>query len=227
MTNNMNQRIRAVAGMVKPGSVLADIGTDHGQLPILLVKEQIIKKAYACDIAAGPLSAARDNIEKEGLSSKITVILSDGFDNVPDDADSAVIAGMGFYTARDIVEKADLKNYRELIIQVNGDHNLLREWISDHNWTISDEVLVHDRGFDYIAVKITFDYHSAYNEQQIWCGPVLMEKNTEEYQAYCRKQICHLEKLMKKRNREDNTQNMLRHQKELWSSAAEYGKNRK
>ncbi|MCR5229067.1 MAG: class I SAM-dependent methyltransferase [Solobacterium sp.] len=216
----MNQRIRAIAGMVEPGCILADIGTDHGQLPIFLVKEQIIEKAYACDIAAGPLSAARENIEKEGLSSKITVILSDGFENVPDDADCAVIAGMGFYTARDIVEKADMDHYREIIIQVNGDLNLLRQWISDHHWTIRDEVLVSDRGFDYIAVKITFDYHEAYSEQQIWCGPVLMEKSEDEYIAYCRKQIRRLDDLMMKRNREDDVQKRLRQQSQLWSAAA-------
>ena len=103
----MNQRLKAISALVPSGTILADIGTDHGYLPIDLVKRGICPKAYACDVAEGPLSVAKTNIASEHLEGKVFAILSDGFIQVPEDADCAVIAGMGWYTAQAILERAE------------------------------------------------------------------------------------------------------------------------
>ena len=46
----LSKRLQAVADMVTPGYVVADIGTDHGYIPIYLTKNKIAPKAYAMDI---------------------------------------------------------------------------------------------------------------------------------------------------------------------------------
>ena len=69
----MNQRLKAISALVPSGTILADIGTDHGYLPIDLVKRGICPKAYACDVAEGPLSAAKTNIASEHLDRKSVV----------------------------------------------------------------------------------------------------------------------------------------------------------
>ena len=51
-------RLRALAELVPPGASLADIGTDHGYLPLALLAEGRITRAVGCDIGAGPLAAA-------------------------------------------------------------------------------------------------------------------------------------------------------------------------
>ena len=56
----MNLRLNRLAEMVDPGSRLADIGTDHAYLPILLVKSGKISHAIASDVAAGPLENAKE-----------------------------------------------------------------------------------------------------------------------------------------------------------------------
>ena len=74
----ISERLRAVSDMVASGSCLADVGTDHGYIPIYLVSEGRIPKAIAMDINLGPLSRARENIETGGLSGKIETRLSNG-----------------------------------------------------------------------------------------------------------------------------------------------------
>ena len=96
MAQNLTPRLQAAATLVRGGGVLADIGTDHGYLPIHLVKTGKINKAIAADIGKMPLENARKSVEQNALSDRISLRLSDGLKSFsPDDADEFVFAGMG------------------------------------------------------------------------------------------------------------------------------------
>ena len=73
-----NGRLSLCAHMVREGSRLADIGTDHGYLPVSLCQNQTIRSAIACDINPLPLRSAQKNIEKYCLNDRIETRLSDG-----------------------------------------------------------------------------------------------------------------------------------------------------
>ena len=168
----MSKRIRALAELVPSGSVLADIGTDHGLLPILVVQQGIVRKAYAGDVAEGPLSQAEANIAQKGLQDSIQTILGNGFENVPEDCTSAVLAGMGYYTATGILEDAidRLDQYEAVIVQINADVPMLRRWISDHHFTIQKERTIEDRKKYYTAIVFNTEPHEAYTEMQRYAG---------------------------------------------------------
>ena len=88
--------MKAVAAMVTSGGVLADVGTDHGYIPIALIQRQRIKSAIAMDINKGPLARAQDNIASARLGDYIQTRLSDGVAALGEgEADSILIAGMG------------------------------------------------------------------------------------------------------------------------------------
>ncbi|MCD8346531.1 MAG: class I SAM-dependent methyltransferase [Lachnospiraceae bacterium] len=92
----LSKRLAAVADMVTPGLVLADIGTDHAYIPIYLMEQQIIPRAIAADINRGPLARADAHIREHALEKKIETRLSDGLKAfAPNEAQSIVIAGMG------------------------------------------------------------------------------------------------------------------------------------
>ena len=78
------------------GDFVCDVGTDHGYLPCFMIKENMCKKALACDVAPMPLKSAEEHINREGLSDRIGTVLSDGLDNVhPEGITDVVMAGMG------------------------------------------------------------------------------------------------------------------------------------
>ena len=92
----ISERLKAVAGMVTKGKKVADIGTDHGYVPIYLVENSICSKVYAMDINEGPLKIADKNIAIHGLSDKIETIQSNGMEKLKDNmVDGAIISGMG------------------------------------------------------------------------------------------------------------------------------------
>ena len=66
----LSKRLQTVAGMVTKGNIIADIGTDHGYVPIYLVEENITDKAYAMDINQGPLDIATNTLRKKVLREK-------------------------------------------------------------------------------------------------------------------------------------------------------------
>jgi tRNA A22 N-methylase len=74
----LDKRLSAVAALVRQGSRLADIGTDHAYLPVHLVQSGVCPSAIASDIGAGPLDAARRTVTENGLTSEIALRLGDG-----------------------------------------------------------------------------------------------------------------------------------------------------
>ena len=63
----LSKRLHAVAGLVTEGASVADIGTDHGYIPIYLIQERIASKVIALDVKKGPLERARMHIVGHGL----------------------------------------------------------------------------------------------------------------------------------------------------------------
>ena len=90
----LTPRLRLVASLVRPGGVVADIGTDHARLPVWLVLSGRSRAAIAGDIRPGPLEAARRTVEAYAAADRVRLVLSDGLARVPA-ADDVVLAGMG------------------------------------------------------------------------------------------------------------------------------------
>ena len=92
----LSRRLRMNASFVTPGNRLADVGTDHGYIPIALRLEGVIPSALAMDINPGPLERAKEHIRQFDLETDIHTRLSDGVQALcPGEADSVLIAGMG------------------------------------------------------------------------------------------------------------------------------------
>jgi tRNA (adenine22-N1)-methyltransferase len=146
---NLRPRLLSVAKFVPKGSVIADIGTDHAYLPIALVENKIVDKAFACDVHEGPYQVAQKTILAAGVSSQVDVRFGDGITVLaPGEVDVLTIAGMGGALMVDILSKcprvtADLKG---LVLQPMNRAALLRSWLYRNGWKISEEDLVFDEG---------------------------------------------------------------------------------
>lgn len=172
----LSKRLFSIFQMVEKGSVVADIGCDHGLLAIALVQEEVCAKVYACDLRTGPLSRAKAAIQAAGLEKQITTLQRNGIDDLPSEVDTIVIAGMGFDTIKSILEahEAELSTYRRFIIQSNTHVEELRRWISAHNYTILMEDIVEEEHF-YQILSFQCKKSRALSEDEILFGTVLEE----------------------------------------------------
>ncbi len=167
----LSKRLLALYQMVEKGSIVADIGCDHAQLSIALVQNGICEHAYACDLREQPLKRAKEAILQAGLEKQITPCLRNGLDQLEKDVDTVIIAGMGYDTITAILSAhpQELHGNRRFIIQSNKHVDKLRQWISDHHYTIIKEDIVAEDHF-YEIVCFTCQAHQPYQEDEILFG---------------------------------------------------------
>lgn len=138
---------------------VADIGTDHGYVPVELIQRGIVKKAYAIDINEKPLQKAKDLANLNSVSSKIEFKLGNGLKPLKDDKVSGVIiAGMGGELIKEIIlDSIDIvKGLKFLIMQPAQNPEVIRKFIYSGNFTILSENLVREtdgRFYEYIKVR--------------------------------------------------------------------------
>ncbi len=144
------------ASLVTPGNRLADVGTDHGYIPIALVQEGRIPCALAMDVNRGPLLRAEEHIRETGLAPSITTRLSDGVSMLrPGEADSVLIAGMGGPLMIRILREGDgvLRSVKELILQPQSEIPGVRRFLENAGYRITDEDMVYEDGKYYTAMR--------------------------------------------------------------------------
>jgi len=158
----LSKRLLACCGFVRPGDRVADIGCDHGYLGIYLLTHHMASSVIAADINEMPLQSAMHNGEKYGLSDKMSFHLSDGVQNVPHDFDTLVCAGMGADTMVSILEAAPWlrdPKYR-LILQCQSKTPMLRQYLSDQGFSITEETVLRDGRFLYTVMQVEYDPHA-------------------------------------------------------------------
>ena len=172
-------RLEAIGKLVPKNKILADIGTDHGYLPVLLVKEGKIEKAIAGDIAAGPCEAARNTIISYNYVDAIEVRQGDGLKVLkPGEAEVIAICGMGGTTIIHILEASPeiIAKATRIILQPMNGADLLRHWCEKNGWKLVAEDLVEDTGKLYEILALEKGESKSYPEIYYEVGPLLIEE---------------------------------------------------
>lgn len=144
----LDDRLAAVAALVRPGSRVADVGTDHAYLPVWLVENGICPSAIASDIGEGPLDSARHTVTAAYLTDRISLRLGDGLSRIEAaEVEDIVIAGMGGETIAAILDAAPFVQDRRLrlILQPMTRGEELRCWLLTHGFAVREEHLIRDK----------------------------------------------------------------------------------
>ena len=186
MKISLSTRLMACAGFVNKGDRVADIGCDHGYLSIHLLTTGIARSCIASDVAKGPLQSAMDNARKFGVQDNITFHLSDGVQNIPQDFDTLVCAGMGGDTMIHILESAPwLQDPRyRLILQCQSKRPELRKWLYDHGFAIRRETLAQDGKFYYPVMEIVYAPGEHLSGGEFYITPALLASGSPLLPAF-------------------------------------------
>ncbi len=176
----LSERLAAVAALITKGNSIADIGTDHGYIPIYMAMSGSTDKAIAMDVNEGPLLRARDNINKYKVEKLVTTRLSDGLNRLkPYEAESIVIAGMGGLLIEKILKAntATAHSARELILSPHSDSDVVRHYLITNNWQIDAETMVYDEGKYYTVLRAVNGRMNALAPWELMYGRELLNEH--------------------------------------------------
>lgn len=135
---------------VIPGRTVADIGTDHGIVPMYLLANKIVPFCIMTDVNKGPILKARDNLFSSGLdASCFRLILGDGLKVLePGCVSTVIIAGMGgeliqsiILSAKDVAATVD-----RFVLQPRSKSSVLRTALVENGYAIVGERLAREGG---------------------------------------------------------------------------------
>ena len=146
-----------IAQQVSNGQTLADVGCDHGYLPIWLVQKGCMQRAIAMDINEGPLQRAMEHIEREALGAYIQTRQSNGLEKLsPGEADAVIIAGMGGNLTIDILSRGEaiVRTLEQLILEPQSELSGVRAFLRENDYLIEAEDLVLEDGKYYPILRV-------------------------------------------------------------------------
>ena len=155
----ISNRLTTAAALVTQGYTLADVGTDHGYIPIYLLQQKKIPSAIAMDINEGPLERAKEHIALYGLQAYIQTRLSDGVAALkPGEVEAVLIAGMGGGLVMHILKDGEkvCQSAKELILQPQSEIERVREFLREEGYTILAEDMVYEDGKFYPMMKVQY-----------------------------------------------------------------------
>jgi tRNA (adenine22-N1)-methyltransferase len=155
----ISKRLKLISDLITEVSSMVDVGTDHGYVPIDLIKRNKINFAIASDINKGPVEKAKNNVSGNNLQHKIECRLGGGLTTVvPKEVEAAVIAGMGGNLIRDILEESKevFKDLKYVIVQPVQNPEVLREYLYTTGCNIIDEWIIYDEEKYYEIMKISW-----------------------------------------------------------------------
>ncbi|NWC76496.1 tRNA (adenine(22)-N(1))-methyltransferase TrmK [Pseudomonas sp. P7759] len=185
--HTLSLRLERVAANVPAGARLADIGSDHGYLPVALMRRGLITAAVAGEVATTPFHAAQRTVRDNGLEHQISVRLADGLAAIEahDGITAISVCGMGGETIRDILEsgKRQLSGRERLILQPNGGEQPLRQWLMDNGYSILSEELLRENRFYYEIIVAERGEAMVYTAEQLYFGPLQMQARSPAFIA--------------------------------------------
>ena len=155
---SLDPRLKAVVDRVRPGSRVADIGTDHGYVLAHLLMSGKCPSAIAADIADGPLESARQNLTGMRPGS-VSFMRCDGLSGIdPGQVDDIIIAGMGGELIARIL--ADASGFhipdKRFVLQPMTRTHKLRRYLCEAGFAIMEEHPVISAGRAYTVLSCAF-----------------------------------------------------------------------
>lgn len=162
----------------------ADIGTDHGRLPLHLLASGRVEEMILSDISSLALARGRALLERWGLADRAVFRAADGLDCLREPVEAVSILGMGGETIADILAKGFARlEGAELVLSAHTELEKVRQAVAGIGYHLSGEALCRAGGRLYVVMQARLGA-CAYTEQELWLGPCLMAQRPPLWGEY-------------------------------------------
>lgn len=196
----LSRRLETIVSMVPQCTAAADVGTDHGFVPIRLIELKKADRVIAMDVRSGPLMRAREHILQRGMEDRIETRLSDGLEKLlPGEAETVIIAGMGGELMLRILQAGDhvRGHVRRFILSPQSELSFFRHGLEALGLAIVEETMVEEDGKYYtvmVAEQGTMHYGEEYRYRY---GDCLIRHNSPELKGFLKREAVQCREILK------------------------------
>lgn len=152
---NLSPRLAAILELTPTVTVAADIGTDHGYLPVAWVQSGRVERAIATDLRNGPLAQAARTVAAAGLDGRIELRQGDGLAVLaPGEADLACIAGIGGTVVQQMLTAVQPLPVQRLLVQPMNGWAGVRQLAARLGLALQQEVMVAEGERLYLVLAL-------------------------------------------------------------------------
>jgi release factor glutamine methyltransferase len=146
--------VEAALEVMKPDSVICDVGTGSGCIAITLLCERRDARAVAIDISEAALNVARQNAREHSVQERIDFVLSDCFSALTEDVSEfgLIVSNPPYVAAKALPGlQREVRNHEPLVALSPGEDGLsvIRRLLND------SPRFLHENG--YLLMEIGFD----------------------------------------------------------------------
>ncbi len=173
----LSKRLETVVSFVSPCNCAADVGTDHGFVPISLALDNVISHGIAMDINEGPLSKAREHISEFDLGSVIETRNSDGLSGLKSgEADTVIITGMGGELMIRIMDGGRLlwDDVTDWILSPQSKLYEVRTFLCGNGFEICREAMIEEDSKFYTIMDVRRGKSLLFSPWEMMYGPCLI-----------------------------------------------------
>lgn len=195
----LSKRLKSIVNLIPVGSKVADIGTDHGFIPVFLALNGISDYVVASDLRIDSLNKAIKEIEKHKLNAYIKPRLGSGLSVLnPEEVDVAIIAGMGGILISNILENDEeiAKTIKRFIFQPMKASDYLRKYLIKNGYIIVDEELVKEQNKYYEIIVAEHGTQIYSDEIYYEIGKKLVEKRNPLLHEFLKYKIDKMRKII-------------------------------
>jgi len=178
-------RLAAVAAAVPSGSRVADVGADHGLLPLWLARTGRAAFCLATEKDGARLARVARPPRDAPWAERLAYRAGDGLTALrrSDRVDTVVLAGLGARTILHILAAPDAprRGVVRLILQPRTDEAAVRRWLSIHGWRPVSERLTLERSRFHLTLaaergddEAAYRHPTLHRSDLLAAGPLLV-----------------------------------------------------
>jgi tRNA (adenine22-N1)-methyltransferase len=208
----LSPRLAAVASAIAPGARVADVGTDHGKLPLWLLASGVASFCVATERTGALLCRVARPEETAPWVGRLAYRHGDGLQAIAasDRIDTIVLAGLG---GRTIVRLLDTPNaatasLSRLVLQPRSETSSVRAWLSAHDWRPESESLAFERGRFHLTLAADrgvdadlYRHPSLSREDLLAAGPLLARSGQPEVTRFWQRERDRLASILARKGR--------------------------
>ena len=187
----LSPRLAALAEAIVPGSRVADVGSDHGKLPLWLAASGRAAYCLATEETAALLLRVARAPAEAPWAKRLDYRAGDGLAAVHpgDRIDTIVLAGLGGRTIARLLDapQAESLTPRRLVLQPRSEPALTRLWLSKHRWRPVAERLTEQCGRFHLTLAAErgddddlYGHETLSREDLLAAGPLLVRSSSPE-----------------------------------------------